>query len=99
MRTTVDLPDSLLKRAKLEAQREGRTLSQLIERALRSMLLRPSAEPDERPFRLVTFGEGGLRPGLSFEHLKDIVDAEDVARIASRLSSRAADGDDAPPRR
>jgi len=99
MRTTISLPDVLLEQAKRQAEREGLTLGGLIERALRSTLLRRAPEEAQAPFRLVTYGKGGLRPGYSFERLKDVLDAEDVERVGAGLANRAADSDDAPPRR
>lgn len=38
MRTTVDLPDDLFRRAKVEAALQGRTLKDLLEEGLRLML-------------------------------------------------------------
>ncbi len=99
MRTTISLPDALLGQAKSEAERKGLTLGQLVEGSLRASLLRQTPEPERSPFRLVTFGKGGLVPGLSFGRLKDVLDAEDLVRVGSRLASRAADSDDAPPGR
>jgi hypothetical protein len=101
MRTTINLPDALLDRAKREAQREGLTLGELIEAALRGRLLRTPAEPAARPFRLVTFGAGGLLPGVSLERLKDLAEDEDIGRLDRSIdrsrASEAADGrDDAP---
>lgn len=41
MRTTVDLPDELFRRAKAEAALRGRKLKDLIEEGLRQLLARP----------------------------------------------------------
>jgi hypothetical protein len=46
MRTTVDLPDELLRRAKSEAALRGRKLKDLIEEGLRAVLDAPSADSD-----------------------------------------------------
>jgi hypothetical protein len=99
VRTTINLPDSLLERAKREAESQGLTLGDLIARCLRESLLRRPAQAESAPFRLVTFGKGGLQAGLSFARLKDLVEDEEIERAAGRTASRAADGDDAPPRR
>jgi hypothetical protein len=88
MRTTINLPDGLLERAKREAENQGLTLGDLIAQSLRASLLRRSPEAESAPFRLVTY-----------DRLKDLLDAEDVERVGTRLTSRAADGDDAPTRR
>lgn len=43
MRTTVDIPDELLRRAKSEAALRGRKLKELIEEGLRLVLAMPPA--------------------------------------------------------
>ena len=50
MRTTLDIEDRLLRRARRQAPSEGRTLSAVIEEALRALLIRP-VRPGRR-FRL-----------------------------------------------
>lgn len=80
MRTTINLPDPLLERAKGEAARENLTLSELVESALRDRILRRPADAKSTPFRLVTFGDGGLQPGRSWDRLKDVIDEEDAER-------------------
>lgn len=64
MKTTVDLPDALLKRAKRLAARDGTTVRALVEESLRRVL---AEREREAPFTLkpVTFGGDGLDPGLS----------------------------------
>jgi hypothetical protein len=42
MRTTVRLPDELLRRAKAAAAKEGTTLTELIDRGLRIVLKKPA---------------------------------------------------------
>ena len=74
MRTTVRLPDPLMRAAKRRAQETGRTLTQLLEDALRAELLqsgraRRVAEP------LPTYRGKGLRPGVD---LSDANALEDV---------------------
>jgi putative antitoxin of VapBC-like toxin-antitoxin system len=53
MRTTLDIEDALLRRARRQAASEGRTLTAVIEDALRALLGRPArpARPRQR-FRL-----------------------------------------------
>lgn len=98
VRTTVSIPDALLERAKRAAERENLTLSELVEEALRDRLLRRRAAEPPPPVRLITYGRGGLRPGLSWDRLDDALDQEDAERHGAGLADRAADGD-APPRR
>jgi hypothetical protein len=94
VRTTITLPDGLLEKAKETAQAEGVTLSELVENALRDRLLAATPAEKVRPFRLVTFGSGGTRPGVGFENLKQFIDDEDAARVATG-AGRAADSEDA----
>jgi hypothetical protein len=72
MRTTITLSDAVLAQAKREAERAGVTLGDIVERALRQLLHRRAPAKEPAPFRLVTFGGGGLRPGFSFDRLKGI---------------------------
>jgi predicted transcriptional regulator len=77
MRTTVTLDDDLFARAKQEAAASGRTLSQVVEDALRDRL---TARPEpEKPFRvkLHTFGSGGVKPGVDISDnagVRDVMD-------------------------
>lgn len=53
MRTTVDIPDELLRRAKSEAALRGRKLKDLVEEGLRHVLASPggTVEPPAKPAR------------------------------------------------
>jgi hypothetical protein len=83
MRTTIRLNDDLLAAAKQAAIRSGRTLTGVIEDALR-LALAPKQEPRKRrPARLPSSGKGGLRPGVSLDstaELLDIMDGIDATR-------------------
>ncbi len=73
VRTTIRLDDHLLRAAKQYAAEHGTTLTAVIEDALRELLARP--EPHERkPFRLVTFGQGGLRAGVDLDDSASLLD-------------------------
>jgi predicted transcriptional regulator len=63
MRTSVDLPDALLARAKRLARRRGTTLRALLEEGLLAVL----KSSTDQPFRLpdTTFQGDGLVEGLS----------------------------------
>lgn len=73
MRTTIRIDEALYRRAKALAAQSGRTVSDVIEDAVRTSLDRPSATPplDSLP-ELPTFGGSGTMPG---------VDLADVARL------------------
>ena len=59
MRTTVRLDDSLLARAKREAERRGETLTSLIERLLRLVLANPAKRPKRPHVEIPVCREGG----------------------------------------
>ena len=44
MKTTIDIPDALLERAKQEASRQGTTLRDLVERGL-TLVVKSAAQP------------------------------------------------------
>ncbi|KGN38201.1 hypothetical protein [Knoellia subterranea] len=70
MRTTVTIADDLLKAARLEAARDDRTVSSVLEEALREHLVRARSS-EMANFTLPTFGGGGA--------LVDILDKEALA--------------------
>jgi hypothetical protein len=64
MRTTLDLDDHLLRKAKQAAAREGKTLTRVIEDALRERLVRTPRGKGTFTLRLVT-KRGRLIPGVN----------------------------------
>lgn len=62
MRTTVSISESLLSEAKRVAASSGRTLSQVVEDALRESLARRQVTGRAR-FCMLTFGGQGYCPG------------------------------------
>jgi hypothetical protein len=82
MRTTVRLDDALLADAKTAAARSGRTLTQVIEDALREALARGmSSAPSQTSVALPTFAGRGLQPG---------VDLDSSASLLELMDERAA---------
>jgi hypothetical protein len=82
MRTTVRLPEELLKRAKRTAAAEGRTLTDLIEEGLRFVVARRSgATKRDRTPLPVSSQTGGLRPGVDLTRFADYQDMEDMEYI------------------
>ena len=79
MRTTIRLPDDLLAAAKRAAADSNRSLTRVIEDALRAALAPRDAPPRERtPFPTVS--GGGLQPGVDLnnsEALRDLMDGLD----------------------
>ncbi len=83
MRTTVRLDDDLLREAKQFAARTGRTLTAVIEDALREMLARRGTRPRRTRVKLPTFKGRGLRPGVDLDDAASLLDLMDAARDSS----------------
>ncbi len=78
MRTTINLDAEVLAQAKVLARRSGKTLTAVIEDALRERLARRSALPPPEPVRLVTVGGNGLLPRVNLDDsaaLRELMDA------------------------
>lgn len=74
MRTTVRLPDDLLREAKRHAVETGRTLTDVIEEALRAALAREAPSALSGPVELPTFGSGGTLPGVDLDDSAALLD-------------------------
>jgi hypothetical protein len=82
-RTTVRLPDELLRRAKRKASAEGRTLTSLIEDGLRLVLRdREAAKVVRRKMPPVSKARGGLRPGIDLNDSASLHELEDLDYMA-----------------
>ncbi|MBA2408515.1 MAG: hypothetical protein H0V62_01625 [Gammaproteobacteria bacterium] len=88
MRTTLDLPDDLLKRAKIVAVERGATLREFVANALRRELDEPPSPRRRRlikpPIRLAA--DSPLR-SMSAEQIKEI-ESEDEADAACSVLTR-----------
>ena len=71
------LDDQLLTDAKEHAARTGRTLTALLEDALRALLALENRPRRPRLRRLPTYGEGGLQPGVDLDNSADLQDLMD----------------------
>ena len=82
MRTTLDLPDDLMKRAKIAAVRRGSSLRDLVAEALRKLLADqgPSERRrmDQAPIRLPP---GRTIPIRSNVEIAQLFEHEDVAHV------------------
>ncbi len=78
IRTTLTIDDSLLAEYKRVAADTHRTLSSVIQDALRETLARRREAAARQPVRLPVIGGGGLRPG---------VDLDDNARLLELLET------------
>lgn len=78
-RTTVRLPDELVRRAKRKALAEGRSLTALIEEGLRRVLAdRAPAAHARRVLPPVSSASGGLMPGVGLEDSAALQEMEDL---------------------
>ncbi len=78
-RTTVRLPEDLIRRAKRKAADEGRSLTSLIEDGLRKVLAEPKpAATAERVFPRVSTAKGGLWPGIDLDDFSSIQEMDDL---------------------
>jgi hypothetical protein len=75
MRTTVRINDDLLQRAKKKAAEEGRTLTSLIEDALRLIVAKPKANRREQVELPVSKASGGVLPGIDLNRSGDLEEA------------------------
>ena len=76
VRTTIRLDDRLLRELKKHAATRGRTLTSVIEDAVRQFLARTAAgdrRPKAPPFRVSTF-KGRLRPGVDLDDSAALLD-------------------------
>jgi Arc/MetJ family transcription regulator len=79
MRTTVRLDDDLLREAKRHAAATGRTLTALIEDALRETLGRRRQRGFRPRFKLRTVGGSGTQPGADLDDSSALLDLMDRA--------------------
>ncbi len=88
-RTTVRLPEELLRRAKRKAAEEGRTLTALIEDGLRLVTAdKKSALLATRKMPRVSTAKGGLLPGVDLTSYSAFEEAEDLAYFARLKQSK-----------
>lgn len=74
MRTTVRLDDHLLAEAKKRAAETGKTLTYVLEQALRESLARRSVQAKAKPMRLKTVKGGGVRAGVDLDDSASLLD-------------------------
>ena len=72
MKTTIDIADPLLERAKAFAAREGRTVKDIVEQALRDYLGVGRASRKKFKLRRRPFKGKGLQPGVAEGRWEDI---------------------------
>ncbi|MEI6147096.1 MAG: hypothetical protein WCP66_11800 [Methylococcales bacterium] len=75
MRTTIDIDDQLLLYAKHQAVKQGCTIKQIIEDALRDFFSHQPSRPDI--VSLETFSGAGLKPGVNLDNSRSLIDIMD----------------------
>lgn len=83
MRTTISLDDRLAEAVRARATERGLSVSAFIAGILDDALKRPEPR-QERPFRLVTVGGGGVREGVDLDRPRALEVAEDEASWSKR---------------
>jgi predicted transcriptional regulator len=79
MRTTIRIDDQLLLEAKRLAARTGRTLTAVVEDALREVVARQETVGRRVPVRLTTAGAGGILPGVDLDDSAALLELMDRA--------------------
>ncbi len=79
MRTTILLPDELYAEVRRSAARDGRTITSLVEEALREQLRRGALAEYRPHFRVDVIEGRGLQPGV------DLDDNAALAELMDRL--------------
>ncbi len=83
MRTTIRLDDDLLRQVKVLAGQTGRTLTAVIEDALREALGRHRSRRQRPRVALPSFKGKGLRPGVDLDDTAGLLDIMDGSRDPS----------------
>lgn len=82
MRTTISLDDRIFEAVKRRAAAEGRSVSAFIANVLDDAMKRDLRPEEEKPFRLVTAGGGGLFPEVDLDRPRELMVAEDEERYS-----------------
>ena len=80
MRTTVRLDDHLLRKVKLYAVREGKTMTVVFREALVAYLARPARVAAQGALDLPRAGRGGTLPGVDLDDTAALCDLMDGRR-------------------
>ena len=89
MRTTVRLPEALLRQAKMKAAEQGCTLTAIIEEGLRAVLNGPpSSGRKKRTMPRVSRASGGLVSGVVWDQISDVTAKEEIEDLHRSERSR-----------
>jgi hypothetical protein len=84
MRTTVRIDDALLTEAKKLAAETGRTLTAVLEDALREVLSRRKQSGRRSRLRLTTYRGRGLQPGVDLDEWASLLDRMESTHVSDR---------------
>jgi plasmid stability protein len=86
VRTTLNLDDDLFQQLRVEASQRGRTLTSLLEDAVRAYLAatKERAANDLVPVRLTTVAGRGTLPGVDLDNSAALADVMDRADSTAR---------------
>ena len=73
MKTTIEIPDTLYKQARLAAREEGTTIRAVVEAALRRFLAERASSPGKPTYERHTFKGNGLHPGVDPSRWRDTI--------------------------
>jgi hypothetical protein len=79
MATTISIDDEIFEQLKARAAREATTVNRLIEDSLRGAVLAKDEHASERPFKLVTFGDGGQFTAYDVDKSCGLIELDDLA--------------------
>ena len=77
MRTTINLPDDLILQAKKAALEADTTLTEIIGDALREALAKRGRKTPRKDFKIITYGKGGVLPGVDLDDTSALLDLMD----------------------
>ncbi len=98
MKTTLEIDERVMRQLKERAAHEGRTMSELVETALRALLAKEEQKPKELPPLPVWDGGGLLVDIDSREAMYELLDAEDPLIQELKSWSTKDDPTDPPER-
>ena len=84
MRTTINLPDDLILRAKKAALESETTLTEFIADALRVSLAERHRKKQKRELKINASGRGGVFPGVDIDDTSALLDIMDGLRDPDR---------------
>ncbi len=83
MATTIQLEDKLLADAEAFAAESGKSLTEIVEEALRQTLAGRRPNGQKSAVKLKTHGSGGLQPGVDLNDTAALLDLMDAPHAAS----------------